>query len=147
MNSEVSAGGIIVSLSRGGWDVLLMKDMKGNWTFPKGKKETGETLAATARREIEEEVGITNLELMSELKPTMYWYLRGTSIKKTVHYFLFRSSRRPTPKVQTEEGISEAKWFPWATAQTAVGYPKTNAPLLTEAYKKLMKYRRADALQ
>lgn len=137
MNREVSSGGIIVCKTSDGWRVLLMKDMKDNWTFPKGKIEEGENLLDTATREIEEEVGIKRLVFVSELSPTMYWYTRGMSIKKTVHYFLFRSKTLQKPHVQTQEGISEAKWVLWKEAAAMIGYPKTNIPLLKEAYKKL----------
>ncbi len=137
MNTETSAGGIIVYKSAAGWQVLLMKDMKNNWTFPKGKIEDGEDLQDTATREIEEEVGITNLRCVTQLSPTTYWYTRGKSIKKTVHYFLFFSKTKQHPKVQSEEGISDAKWTNWRAAETLIGYPKTNAPLLSEAHKAL----------
>ena len=80
---EVSAGGVIVYHGRGGWHVLLMKDMNGNWTFPKGRIEGGEEKRATATREIEEEVGVKELSLLAELTPTTYWYYRGKPIKKT----------------------------------------------------------------
>ena len=137
MNTEVSSGGIVVYKAHDGWYVLLMKDMKHNWTFPKGKIEHGENLQDTATREIEEEVGVRRLAFIAELTPTTYWYTRGKSIKKTVHYFLFRSKVLQKPRVQTEEGISEAKWVSRKEATAMIGYPKTNIPLLNEAYKKL----------
>lgn len=133
MNREVSAGGIIVSKSGRSWYILLMKDMNGNWTFPKGKLEKGESYEYTAKREIEEEVGITDLTRVAELTPSEYWYYRKGSIKKTVHYFLFTCPERQRPVVQMEEGISEAVWVPFAKAKTMLGYPDTNAALLSEA--------------
>ncbi len=35
MKKEISAGGVIVRKKARGWEVLLIKDMKSNWTFPK----------------------------------------------------------------------------------------------------------------
>lgn len=137
MNTEVSSGGIVVYKANDGWYVLLMKDMKNNWTFPKGKIEHGENFRDTATREIEEEVGVRKLVYISELTPTMYWYTRGKSIKKTVHYFLFLSKTRQKPRVQTQEGISFAQWVPWKDAEAMIGYPETNLPLLQEASTKL----------
>lgn len=139
MNREVSAGGIIVSVKNGQRYILLMKDMKGLWTFPKGKIEEGEDLQQTALREIEEEVGVKRLTFISELTPVMYWYFRKGAIRKTVHYFLFRSATLQKVKVQTEEGITEAAWVPWEEASGIIGYPKTNRPLLREAAEKLKK--------
>ena len=132
---EVSAGGLIVSLRRDRWYLLLMKDMKGYWTFPKGKIEEGEDLETTAKREIEEEVGISGLTYVAKLTPSTYWYYRNGAIHKTVHYHLFQSKRRNNPNVQKEEGITEAKWVLLTKAHVIIGYPKTNTPLLTEAQK------------
>lgn len=132
MKTEASAGGIVVRKSRQGWEVLLMCDMKGNWTFPKGLIEGSEKPLTTAKREIKEEVGLTRLVFVTALTPTSYMYHRGALIKKTVYYFLFRASGREKPTVQVEEGISEAKWFSLHEALTSVGYPKTNKPLLEE---------------
>lgn len=137
MNKEVSAGGVIVHRTRNGLVVLIMKDLKGMWTFPKGKIEDGENLEKTATREIAEEVGLKRLKLIAPLKPTSYWYFRGSPIRKTVHYFLFVSASLQKPVVQTEEGITEARWVPFEDAAALVGYPKTNKPLLTEAASKL----------
>lgn len=139
MNRETSAGGIIVSFRKGQAYVLLMKDMKGLWTFPKGKIEEGEDLQQTALREIEEEVGVKRLTFISELTPVMYWYFRKGAIRKTVHYFLFRSTTLQKVQPQTEEGITEAKWVPWEEASGIIGYSKTNRPLLREAAEKLKK--------
>ncbi|MBI5019286.1 NUDIX domain-containing protein [Candidatus Gottesmanbacteria bacterium] len=135
MNKEVSAGGVIVCKTKTGWVVLVMKDLKNHWTFPKGKIEEGENLENTATREIAEEVGVKKLQLIAPLKPTSYWYFRGKPIRKTVHYYLFISKTPQKPVVQTEEGITEAKWAPWKEAEATIGYPKTNRPLLREAQK------------
>ncbi len=131
-STEVSAGGLIVTRVRGVWWLLLMKDRGGNWTFPKGKIETGENHITTALREIEEEVGMKGLIYRATLAPSMYWYFRKGSIKKTVHYFVFEAAKKVAPTVQTEEGISEAMWVPFTKAVTRIGYPKTNKPLLDE---------------
>jgi len=130
--TEVSAGGLIVCKTKGLWWLLVMKDRGGNWTFPKGKIEEGEKHLATALREIEEEVGIRNLSYRATLAPSLYWYFRDGSIKKTVQYFLFEAAKKENAIVQTEEGITEAKWVVFTQAEALVGYPKTNLPLLKE---------------
>lgn len=132
MQTETSAGGIIVYKGPKTWYVLLMKDMKGNWTFPKGRIEKDEELVVTAKREVGEEVGITDLMFLGELSPNIYWYYRGDRIKKTVHYFVFMTTKRHRPVVQTAEGISQARWVSVARAADMIGYPKSNKPLLLE---------------
>lgn len=131
--TEISAGGLIVCRKQNTWWILVMKDHGNNWTFPKGKMEEGEDHINTATREIEEEVGISGLMMLTKLTPSKYWYFREGSIHKTVHYFLFEAKEMTDPVVQTEEGITEAKWIPFEDVAKLIGYPKTNTPLLKEA--------------
>lgn len=135
--TETSAGGLIVSRYGTEWYILIMKDRGGNWTFPKGKIEAGESHEEAARREIAEEVGISGLTTLAVLPASRYWYFRKGSIRKTVHFFLFRAQRRNKPVVQKEEGISAAKWVKLSDAVRLVGYPDTNGPLLRETERVL----------
>ena len=137
MQTEHSAGGIIVFHNKKHWIVLLMQDMNGNWTFPKGLIEKSEDPLAAAQREIKEEVGIDDLIFVSKLSPVEYFYYRGGSIKKTVNFFLFKVAKKVKPVVQTKEGISQAQWFSFDKAMKIIGYPKTNSPLLKESLWKL----------
>lgn len=52
------AGFIIFDLDN--MSTVMVQTHKGNWGFPKGKKEGQETLLETAYRELEEETGITS---------------------------------------------------------------------------------------
>lgn len=133
MKNEVSAGGLIVRKLGKIWEILLIKDMNGNWTFPKGLIEKEEDAEAAARREIAEEVGITGLKLMQKLNDIEYWYRRNGLIHKLVRYFLFEVKGNPLIKTQKEEGISEAKWFRIDKTTKIIGYPMTNVRLLEKA--------------
>lgn len=139
MKRERSAGGIIVRKIGESWEVLLCKDMNGNWTFPKGLVEKGEDAVTCAKREIAEEVGMTNITLLKSLTPIRYLYQRNGLIGKTVQYFLFTFDGNEVPKGQKEEGISEVEWKPLAEAIKAIGYPKTNRKLLEETQDILQK--------
>lgn len=132
MKEEQSAGGVVVRRRGNGWQVLLIKDMNGTWTFPKGLIEKGEEAEQAAGREIFEETGIRGLTLVKKLPPITYWYRRNGHIKKTVLYFLFTTKSDHPPKPPKEEGIQEAKWISLKRATTIVGYPKTNKSLLQE---------------
>ncbi|MBI5619382.1 NUDIX domain-containing protein [Candidatus Gottesmanbacteria bacterium] len=132
MKEERSSGGVVIRRGGSGWQVLLIRDMNGSWTFPKGLIEKGELPEQTAVREISEEVGIGDLTLVKKLSPIVYWYRRNGRIKKTVLYFLFTANSDKPLKPQKEEGIQEAKWTPLHRAKTIVGYPKTNRSLLQE---------------
>lgn len=137
MKTETSAGGIIVCHANNQWCVLIMKDMNDAWTFPKGLIEKDEKPQDAALREIKEEVGMSNLKFVAPLTPIQYFYQRHGTMKKTVHYFIFRSMVRIRPRVQKEEGIKEAKWVSISDAIDMIGYRETNVPLLEETWKLL----------
>lgn len=137
MKTETSAGGIVVCSVAHQWYVLVIRDMNDTWTFPKGLIEAGEAPEVAAGREILEEVGISDLRLLTALSPIQYFYTRKRKIKKTVYYFVFRALRRGRPKPQKQEGISEARWMSVAEAMKIIGYRQTNVPLLEEAWKLL----------
>lgn len=133
MNKELSAGAVIVRKRSGVPEVLLIRDMNGHLTFPKGLIEKGEEAEEAAMREAREETGIRSLTYVSQLTPIRYFYVRGGErILKTVYYFAFTSPGRSTLTPQREEGISEILWMPLPDAIRAVGYPKTNRTLLAE---------------
>ena len=132
MNTEVSSGGIVVYKAHDGWYVLLMKDMKHNWTFPKGVVEKGESHEDASKREIFEETGLKNIILIQKLSPIHYAYQRNGLIHKTVHYFLFEWLGDEQIRLQAEEGISDSIWLTIDEAKKIIGYPKTNMILLDE---------------
>lgn len=140
MKTELSAGGIIVRKKGKEWHALLIRDMNGNWTFPKGLVEKGEDVLACAKREIAEEAGITDVSFLSPLQPIHYMYQRNGLVSKTVQYFLFTSDGDQAPTGQKEEGISEVRWVPMDEAAKIIGYPKTNKPTLEKARQFLKGY-------
>lgn len=133
MKTEVSAGGLVLRYTREGWEVLLVRDMNNVWTFPKGLVEKNETIEATARREIREEVGLSALSMELKLPVISYTYKKDGLIRKSVHYFLFLISKPETVVPQTEEGLHDPTWVSIDSAIEQVGYVKTNVPLLNEA--------------
>lgn len=137
--NEFSAGGIVVCLSGGIRHVLLIRDSRESWTFPKGKIDKGETSRTAARREVTEETGVSGFTYRATLAPVTYWYFRKRSIHKKVEYYLFESSSLATTKPQAEEGITRAEWVPLPDALDAIGYRESNVPLLEEVRRILEK--------
>lgn len=82
-----TAGAVV--MANGGW-VLLRRG--GEWVFPKGHIEAGETPAQTAIREVEEEAGL-EIEVIAPIGTTRYEFVsNGGTIRnrKLVHWFLAR---------------------------------------------------------
>ena len=96
--------------------ILLLQYPNGRVAFPKGRQEAGETLEETALREVEEETGMTGLQIVQKLgevqyrsnNPTQSMYL------KTMHIFLM------TAQDATGNAEHACVWMPLEEAQTAM---------------------------
>ena len=64
VKTSISAGGVV--LNRHG-DVLVVNQRGNSWSLPKGHVDPGEEILAAARREILEESGISDLQLLRKL--------------------------------------------------------------------------------
>lgn len=74
---------------------FLLLDYGHHWDYPKGHVEPGEDDLTAAKREVAEETGITEVELLSGFAREMAYVFRGRKgnlIKKTVIYFVGRTA-------------------------------------------------------
>ena len=102
-----AAGGIVQNDKK----ELLFIFRLGKWDLPKGKVEKGEDIGATAVREVEEETGVTSLQLKNKIGETYHTYNAfGKHFIKTTHWFYITCPAKQTVKPQTEEDITEIKW-------------------------------------
>ena len=121
-NREVSSGGIVAKTRGREIRVLLIKDPYGVWTWPKGKIEKGETPLAAAKREIGEETGLKNIEVISRIGRTNYYYTRDKKlIYKTVHVYLFKFTGKEALSIQKSE-IDDGRWYSEKVALSKMGY-------------------------
>ena len=88
-----------------------------DWTFPKGKPDKGESLPATAVREIEEETGYT-VRLGHPLPETMYRVKGGM---KRVSYWVARPVGKPSTFKPNSE-IDEVRWVRVKEARKLLTY-------------------------
>lgn len=123
---EVSCGGVVFRRFADGPKYLLVLDGHGNWGFPKGHEETGESAEQAARREIQEETGLTALTLHAAL-PALEWTFRSsrTLVRKRCNYFLFESAVGETCP-QRDEGITRCVWFSYQDATQDLTFPNTS---------------------
>jgi 8-oxo-dGTP pyrophosphatase MutT (NUDIX family) len=119
---ETSAGGVVYRRIEATLEFLLIRDPYDNWGLPKGHVEGGETPVDAAIREVTEETGLCQLEVIAQL-PTIDWYFKdqGRLVHKFCHFFLLEcAGGDATP--QLDEGISECIWKPFDEALATVTY-------------------------
>ena len=73
---EPTSGGVIFRHGESGIEILLIQDAKDRWTIPKGHIEEGETAVQTARREIGEEAGLHDVDMLGWLGKIHFRYRR-----------------------------------------------------------------------
>jgi len=105
----IKAGGGLV-LNPFGKVLLIFR--RGVWDLPKGKQDPGETLAQTAVREVCEETGLIDLELIERLNNGYHCYLmsKQRTLKRT-RWYLMKTNSPDQLALQKEEGIQDAAWF------------------------------------
>lgn len=89
-----------------------------HWEFPKGGVEKGEREIETALRELEEETGVSDVELLPGYRePIRYIYRRQEGLVfKQVIYFIGRVGD-PTVKMRPEE-VKDYRWATYDEART-----------------------------
>lgn len=133
---ERSAGGVVVRHREGVPHVLVIRDPYKNWGLPKGHIESDETPDQAAVREVGEETGLTDLELLEELGTIDWWFqVDATRIHKFCTFFLMRS-RRGEPAPEEAEGITDCVWFPLEEAPRRITYDNARA-MVEEAARRL----------
>jgi 8-oxo-dGTP pyrophosphatase MutT (NUDIX family) len=130
---ETSAGGVIYRWSGPMPHILLIRDAYQHWGFPKGHLEAGETPAAAALREVEEETGLGDLVLGPRLR-TIDWFFRaqGRLIHKFCHFYLIECPSGDASPEQAE-GITACTWVPLPVAIEQISYDNAREVLRNAA--------------
>jgi bis(5'-nucleosidyl)-tetraphosphatase len=120
---EKSCGLIVYRRESEGLQFLLLHYPGGHWDFPKGHVEHGDQSEHdTARRELKEETGITQVELSTGYKESMYYeFNRGPfeRVKKIVVYFLGETKENAVELSFEHQGCV---WMPYDEALERLTY-------------------------
>jgi len=102
-----ASGGIVEEVTGD----ILMIFRRGHWDLPKGKIDPGEKKKAAAIREVMEETGVKDLEILNRIMTTRHSYKlrsRRRVLKKTFWYAMRTHRQKLVP--ETSEDIEKAKW-------------------------------------
>ncbi len=120
---EPTSGGIIFRHnSKAELEILLIQDTKGRWTIPKGHIEPGETAKQTAKREIAEETGLIDVDILNWLGKIHFRYRRVDElILMTTQIYLVRA-RGDGENIKKEDWMKDIKWFSFNKALDLIEY-------------------------
>ncbi len=119
---ETTSGGVVYRKKDDKVEILLIKDAKERWTIPKGHVELGEEPGATAEREIREETGLQDMEVLSWLGKVNFRYRRGHAlVLMTMHIWLVEGKGN-TNKLHPEDWLNDIRWLPATEAVDLIAY-------------------------
>ncbi len=130
------AGGIVFCKN----DVLLLKNEKGEWSFPKGVIREDDDPEEIAVWRVKDETDV-NARIIAHAGRTSYEFYslsRKKPVANRIRWYLMISDSRET-NVNTEQGFQEAAFFPFAEALNKVTYSqdKSLLTLANQIYKEL----------
>jgi 8-oxo-dGTP pyrophosphatase MutT (NUDIX family) len=124
---DTSSGCFVVRTNSGTPELLMVFCRWSNgtegWIIPKGHVEEGETKEETAKREVLEESGYSDIEITEYLKEVNFEFTGkdGLAHKKTIHWHLgkLKSDTHIEPKRTADEKISMKK-VDWKSLEEAL---------------------------
>lgn len=104
---ERAAGGLVYN-QRG---EILFIYRNDKWDLPKGGIEKNEKKKQAAIREVEEETGVNQLQIIEKIEKTYHIFKRGGKFRlKITHWYKMETTFDGKTKPQTKEGIKKAIW-------------------------------------
>jgi diadenosine hexaphosphate hydrolase (ATP-forming) len=120
---EPTAGGIVFRRNKKDEiEILLIQDHKDRWTIPKGHIEEGETAQDCARREIGEEAGLHDVDMLGWLGKIHFRYRRIDKLVLITQQVYLMRVKTDGNEIQKEEWMNGIKWFPFAEALDLIEY-------------------------
>jgi NTP pyrophosphohydrolases including oxidative damage repair enzymes len=137
---ERSAGFVVFTEQEGSRRLyLLLHYPSGHWDFPKGHVEQGESDLRAALRELREETGLTDIEVVFGFRKEISYFFTeaGERVLKTVVYYLGRSR---TTEVRLSAEHKGYEWLPYEDAISRLKF-RTSREVLEAAEKFLRDQR------
>lgn len=120
---EPTAGGIVFRRNAAGEvEILLIQDAKDRWTIPKGHIEEGETAQATARREIGEEAGLHDVDVLGWLGKIHFRYRRVDKLVLMTTQIYLVKALGDTDAIKKEDWMNGIRWFKFHDALDEIEY-------------------------
>lgn len=120
---ETTAGGIVWRRSqKGEIEILLLQDVKGRWSIPKGHIEEGESPKQTAEREINEETDLKEMRIMSWLGKTSFRYRRQNSLVLMTTQVYLVEAKGDTNDIKKEDIYKSLEWLSANKALEVIEY-------------------------
>ena len=136
---EKSFGVIPFRKINGDVEFFLINHIAGYWGFPKGHSESGESEIETARRELKEETGITNVNLSKNISfIDNYCFENGNNtINKTVEYFLGFTENENSIIIDNNE-VLDYSWVIYEEALKLINFDGLKS-ILNQAHDRIFK--------
>jgi len=131
MKNDFSCGVIPYRVVDDRREFLLIQHKAGHWAFPKGHPEAGESELETARRELEEETGLVEVEIdAGQPFEEHYEFTKrsGKRVSKRVVYFLGRVPAGQMVVLQESE-VSDHAWCDAAQSRERMTFDEGRALL------------------
>jgi ADP-ribose pyrophosphatase YjhB (NUDIX family) len=117
--SHRSSGGVVLNSIN---QIALVLQKSGTWSFPKGHVEENESPEQAARREIAEEAGITQLELIKPLGSYHRTSMDEHPQPMTITLFLYKTDQ--TDIYPIAQDATESRWVDVQTVPQLLSHPK-----------------------
>ncbi|MEM9719849.1 MAG: NUDIX domain-containing protein [Bacteroidota bacterium] len=106
--SNVDTAGGLVENEKGEYLMILHRK---RWSLPKGQVEWREDPEEAAIREVKEETGLKEVELLEKMEKTYHTFRKGRKwIFKTTNWYKMRASSVEQLVPQMEEHITDIRW-------------------------------------
>lgn len=145
---EKSFGAVVYYFNEKPYFLLLKNTLKTTyWEFPKGHAEENENVDKTARREVEEETGLRNLQIVPGFKHVLRWFFRFNNelIHKEAVYIILKARKEDKDKAKKSKEHQEFAWLDFEQAREKMKI-KSNREMLEKAYDFIKNYEKQKTL-